>query len=147
MSVRRGAEADLERVAALAGEVLPEAGSAASLADTLAGPAAELWVGGRETEEPAIEAFLVALRVGTELEVLWLGVAPGARRVGLATALLESALAGAGSCHLEVSVARPGAQAFYRERGFVEVGRRRAYHPGGDDAIRMQWVVEAAPEG
>ncbi len=142
--VRRGGPADLGPVAALAQEVLPEAGSRDSLARSLASPAAELFVA---AAEPAgvVDGFLMALRVGVELEVLWLGVAPRARRGGLATDLLQAALDGVETCHLEVSEQRPEAQAFYHAQGFRAVARRRAYHPGGEDAVRMQWVAEAAP--
>jgi len=153
--VRRGGPADLDRIAELAGDLLPEAGSAESLAATLQGPAAELWVGGVAPPDAAaapdapdeIDGFLLALRVGPELEILWLAVACAARRQGLARGLLGSALTGAEVCHLEVAEERSGARAFYRTEGFLAVGRRSAYQPGGGDAIRMRWTAEGMPPG
>ena len=85
--------------------------------------------------------FLLWRIVADEAEILSLGVLPDARRHGIATALLETAvvslMAGkVASLFLEVAADNRGALAFYRTHGFGEVGRRSRYYrrAGGQDA-------------
>ncbi|WP_297693850.1 N-acetyltransferase [Phenylobacterium sp.] len=71
-----------------------------------------------------------------EMEVLTLGVAPGARRRGVAKALMEAALAaarraGAKAAFLEVAVDNPPAVALYAGLGFRQAGLRRRYYDRG----------------
>jgi ribosomal-protein-alanine acetyltransferase/tRNA threonylcarbamoyl adenosine modification protein YeaZ len=74
-----------------------------------------------------------------------LAVAPGARRQGVANALLDDlkreALAlGVGAVTLEVRVSNYIAQWLYRRHGFRLAGlRRRYYRDTGEDALVMEW--------
>ncbi|MGG7567029.1 GNAT family N-acetyltransferase [Rhodovulum sp. DZ06] len=86
----------------------------------------------------AATAFLLGRAAGGEAELLSIGAAPAARRMGLGAALLarfdaEARARGAEAAFLEVAVDNPGAEALYRRAGWAEVGRRRAYaeRPGG----------------
>jgi ribosomal-protein-alanine acetyltransferase len=89
-----------------------------------------------------------ALRTaGDEAEVLNLGVAPSLRRRGLGRELLAAAIsdarhAGAARIFLEVRESNLGAQAFYRNLGFAEIGRRRAYYRDpAEDALVLSVSV------
>jgi [ribosomal protein S18]-alanine N-acetyltransferase len=84
-----------------------------------------------EDETPA--GFALARDLGTECEILSLGVLPERRREGIGTALLNSVSAearhrGAESIVLEVAVDNTAALALYAVRGFLPVGRRRNYY-------------------
>ncbi len=68
-----------------------------------------------------------------ESELLSLGVAPWARRLGIGTLLVRDStrrcqMAGAQRMFLEVAVDNPEAHALYRQEGFEEVGRREGYY-------------------
>jgi ribosomal-protein-alanine N-acetyltransferase len=81
-----------------------------------------------------------------QAEVLTLAVAPPARRRGIGTALLASAmqeatLRGAESLFLEVSGGNEAARAIYQRAGFTDVGRRRRYYADGTDALVMRAVL------
>jgi len=89
-----------------------------------------------------------------EMEVLTLGVAPQARRRGVARGLMETALAaarraGAKSCFLEVAVDNPAAVALYAGLGFRQAGLRRRYYDRGGgifvDAHVMRLDLNGAP--
>ncbi len=76
--------------------------------------------------------FILCRVAADEAEVLTLAVAPAMRRRGVAGALLDEAMAaalasGARAVFLEVGTDNPDAEALYRARGFVEVGRRPGY--------------------
>lgn len=75
-----------------------------------------------------------------EMEVLTIGVAPKARRKGVAKALLavglEAALSrGARECFLEVAVDNPGAIRLYESLGFRRKGVRRGYYDRGQEGL------------
>jgi len=85
--------------------------------------------------------FLLWRVAADEAEILSLGVLPPARRHGIATVLLETAVAalrtaGVTSLFLEVAQDNRPARAFYQTHGFAEVGRRRSYYhrPSAPDA-------------
>jgi len=91
----------------------------------------------------AVGGLVLARVAADEAEVLTLGVAPGARRAGLGRALLQHAMAeaarrGAASMVLEVAEANAAARALYAASGFVAVGSRRGYYPGGGDALVLR---------
>jgi ribosomal-protein-alanine N-acetyltransferase len=82
--------------------------------------------------------FILCRVAADEAEVLTLAVTPAMRRRGVASALLDQAMAaalagGARAIFLEVATDNPGAEALYRAHDFREVGRRPAYfsRPGG----------------
>ena len=80
--------------------------------------------------------------VADEAHVTNIAVHPDERRAGVATRLL-TALADAAikrGCQawtLEVRASSPGAQALYRQFGFVPAGIRKNYYEGNTDAIVM----------
>jgi ribosomal-protein-alanine acetyltransferase len=82
-------------------------------------------------ETPA--GFLAALFSGKELEILNLAVPPRMRRQGVASLLLDGALAaaqnsGAERAFLEVRASNVGAIAFYELHQFRLAGRRKSYY-------------------
>lgn len=88
-----------------------------------------------EDEEPA--GFILVRDLGTECEVLSLGVAPRWRRRGIAQELLRTAMAEAVqrnslSVVLEVAVDNDAATDLYRSAGFTAVGRRARYYKRPD---------------
>jgi ribosomal-protein-alanine N-acetyltransferase len=83
--------------------------------------------------------FLIARKAADEAELLTLGVAPAARRMGLARALLKEASVtlwaiGAKQLFLEVEEGNGAAEQLYRSLGAVPVGRRPRYYEHGADA-------------
>jgi ribosomal-protein-alanine N-acetyltransferase len=97
--------------------------------------------------------FVLALGLGTDCEIVSLGVAPGRRRAGIGSALLdrvfaEARLRGAERVVLEVAVDNNAARALYAARGFTVIGRRRNYYcqaAGMADALVLGSALAAAP--
>jgi ribosomal-protein-alanine N-acetyltransferase len=81
--------------------------------------------------------------VGTDAEVLTIGVIPSARRRKVATTLLGALMAEARSrggrqVFLEVRVDNLPARRLYQREGFIELGIRRGYYDNGRvDAVMM----------
>ena len=77
--------------------------------------------------------YLVARSVAPgESEVLYIEVEPAFRRQGIAEMLLREAIERApGEWFLEVRDSNLAAQKLYEKLGFVNVGRRENYYPGG----------------
>ena len=92
------------------------------------------------SSEPANALGVILCRVvAGEMEVLTVGVAPAARRTGVARALMTAALgaarqAGAEACFLEVADDNESAVALYAGLGFRRAGLRRAYYDRGQGA-------------
>ena len=88
-----------------------------------------------------IAAFILCRAIAGEAEVLTLAVAPAHRRGGVATELLQAAMAtaqrsGAEAMFLEVAADNAAALALYRGAGFTQAGLRRGYYaPAGTDAF------------
>ena len=81
--------------------------------------------------------FAITRIILDESELLSIGALPGARRQGVATALLDAGLAevrnaGVRTMHLEVSEDNPGAATLYRKFGFRVAGRRPNYYRRAD---------------
>jgi ribosomal-protein-alanine N-acetyltransferase len=86
-----------------------------------------------KNEERHLVGFLVARRMADEMEILNLAVEEALRRRGVASSLLEAALAfgrvrGARRVFLEVRASNAGAIAFYERQGFALAGRRPGYY-------------------
>ncbi len=87
---------------------------------------------------------LVLARVtADEAEILTLAVTPAARRRGIGMALVRGAMdraaaSGAAAMFLEVASANRPARTLYDRCGFVRVGRRARYYPGGGDALVLR---------
>jgi ribosomal-protein-alanine N-acetyltransferase len=136
-AVRPARLSDCAAIAALAQELLPEAWTEPQISSEVALPEGRVWVA-RAGER--LVGFLVARRELDELHVLLTGVAPDARRRGIASRLLETALAaetGLARTHLEVREGNRGAQAFYASLGFRHAGRRPRHYADGEAAVVM----------
>jgi [ribosomal protein S18]-alanine N-acetyltransferase len=100
-------------------------------------------------EGEAIAGYAAAALAFDEMHLLSIAVAPERRRRGLAAELLREAMArsrarGASRVILEVREGNEAARAFYRSRGFAEIGRRRAYYVDtGEDAIVMAYEFDS----
>jgi ribosomal-protein-alanine N-acetyltransferase len=85
-------------------------------------------------EDPA--GVLICRAIAGEAEILTVGVAPWARRQGVARALMTAAIgaaraAGAADMFLEVDVDNAAAVALYERLGFVRTGLRKDYYDRG----------------
>lgn len=103
----------------------PRPWTAAEFSNLLADPAVRI------AAEPG--GFALGRVAGPEAELLTLAVAPGVRRTGVATRVLDSldrllVSAGAEEIVLEVAVSNTAARALYTRRGFVEAGTRPRYY-------------------
>ncbi|UCF68556.1 MAG: tRNA (adenosine(37)-N6)-threonylcarbamoyltransferase complex dimerization subunit type 1 TsaB [Acidobacteriota bacterium] len=83
---------------------------------------------------------------GPVMSVLNLAIDPEHRRRGLARSLTRRLVAeartrGLGRVNLEVRAGNEAALALYASEGFVRVGRRPGYYPGGEDAVLMSLLV------
>jgi ribosomal-protein-alanine N-acetyltransferase len=90
-----------------------------------------------------------------EVEVLTVGVTPGARRRGVALALMLAALdvareAGTASAFLEVAVDNDAAIPLYERLGFEKAGLRKSYYDRGPagftDALVMRLDLNAGAD-
>jgi len=105
-----------------------------------------------EHEGEALGVILCRIAAG-EVEVLTVGVPPGARRRGVGLALMMASLevareAGVERAFLEVAVDNDGAIALYGLLGFETAGLRKAYYDLGPagyaDALVMRLDLNAA---
>ena len=85
----------------------------------------------------------VASVAGEVTELQRIAVDPAHRRTGVASALLDEAVALATTSRsdrvlLEVREDNAGALAFYAARGFIEVARRRRYYRDGATAVVLR---------
>lgn len=136
-------EADLARLARLHAECFPDdAWNSSSLATVLAMPGADGRVFYREDGTPC--GLLLEQCLGPEGEILTLGVAPAARRCGVARALLGDLIARARAAGvrrllLEVAADNAGALALYEGLGFRRQGTRRHYYRRGSGPAVDAW--------
>lgn len=139
--IRRAAKADASVLAALERAAFGEKGwGEAGLAGGFGAPGVEILIGGPADASPA--GFAIWRTLPGEAELLSVGVAPDARRIGLGAALLAAVIeaarsADAAAIHLEVDSGNAAARALYARAGFVETGRRKAYYRSGADAVLM----------
>jgi len=144
VEVRAAAEPDLAALSVLEATVMPHGWSEATLSAELARSDARVWVA---CVDSVICGGAVARRVGSEVELLWIGVADGERRSGLGRRLLDAVVRWTGSVFLEVRASNDPARALYAEAGFVVVGRRPRYYRDGEDALVLATMPspEATP--
>ena len=93
-------------------------------------------------ERETLVGYGVLMMTVDEAELLDITVAPERWRGGLGTRLLDHLCEvarghGARRMVLEVRTSNESGQALYRRFGFTEIGRRRAYYHGREDAIVM----------
>ena len=98
-------------------------------------------------QDDTVQGFLIANQIGPEWELENIAVAAGARRRGLASALLGHFLngvkqQGGESVFLEVRASNAAARALYAKYGFAVTGLRRNYYQYPDeDAVLYRKVV------
>ncbi|MFW6774084.1 GNAT family N-acetyltransferase [Nocardioides sp. CPCC 205120] len=129
----------------VAGEVSaaepPASGRAVLVAEE--SPGADCGADDRADGGGAVVGYAVLGVAGDVADLLRIGVAPEARRTGVATALLDHLVdaareRGAERLLLEVAAGNAGAVAFYAGAGFVEIHRRPRYYRDGSDALVLQ---------
>ena len=132
--------------------VYEETWSADAMASILGLPGVAALIAGAGADGQAVVGLAVVRAGPQEAEILTLGVAPAARRQGVATALLCGVVdavvaAGAARLVLEVAVDNMPALALYQRYGFAQLGRRRAYYRrtsgGRVDAVAMAKQLES----
>lgn len=88
-----------------------------------------------------LRGWTIVSRYGDAWHLMKIAVAPEARRCGVASRLLDEALARVGPddpVTLEVRPSNRAAIALYEKYGFVILGRRPRYYPdNGEDALLM----------
>lgn len=99
----------------------------------------------REREEE-VGGFVLARVVADETEILTLAVDPLVQRQGAGRSLLQAAMddarqRGAAAMFLEAAPSNAAALALYGSAGFVQVGRRPRYYPGGGDALVLRGLL------
>lgn len=136
---------DLNAVVEIASQSPCNAWDAAVFADCLKA-SYTTWVA--EVDD-AVSAFLVALTVQEDCQLMNIGVDIAHQRVGIASALMTHLLqfAKLNACDqvfLEVRASNKGAIALYEKFGFKQVGVRVNYYPadrGREDALTFQLRV------
>jgi len=98
------------------------------------------------------DGFVMTRVAADEAEILTLAVAPDARDRGLGTVLLSVAVEhahreGARAMFLEVGASNVRARALYKRFGFGEVGMRKAYYGGNEDALILRVDLPIIPLG
>ena len=138
--VRTAVAADLEAIARIERESMPQPWSARDFAPWLDEERGLLLIA-EDAAEPVGHAAYLLLPDGAEL--LRLAVAPVHRRRGVATRLVEAGLArlaaaGRVACFLEVRQDNHAAVGLYRALGFRPAGRRAGYYGDGSDALLLR---------
>jgi ribosomal-protein-alanine N-acetyltransferase len=148
--LRAGTVDDVPRVVEIERVSFADPWSAASFRSVLGHAYAALTVA---AADDGVIGYTVMWFAGDEAELANLAVSPAARRRGLGGVLLDAALdearaRGSTVVYLEVRDSNAAARALYLSRGFVEVGRRRAYYRRPvEDAVVMRRALgdDAAP--
>jgi ribosomal-protein-alanine N-acetyltransferase len=158
--IRPAGMSDADTLAVLHATSFDESWSGMALAKLLALPTSFALVAhgparaAGDGQSPAAPLGFILCRIaGGECEVLTIAVLPVLRQQGIATALLETALArasaaGARAAFLEVAVDNEAARRLYARLGFRRVGRRTGYyrHKSGKatDALILRQGIASA---
>ncbi len=146
--VRPAVAADLDFVTAREAESFPaDPWSPVLIAEAVAGilPTTSVVVGEVPGERVG---YAVTSTVQDVAELQRIATAPGARRAGVASALLAAVAdaaedAGAERLLLEVREDNVAARAFYAARGFAEIARRLRYYRDGTTAVVLERALTA----
>jgi ribosomal-protein-alanine N-acetyltransferase len=146
--VEAACQADVEWIAALAEQSLPEAWSARVFRAELSSPESTLWIARPAQGRRAAPAgYLAARWILDELHIVSFAVAAACRRRGAGSALLVQALASARAgavrvATLEVRASNVTARRFYARHGFLDGSRRPCLYPDGEDAVSMRLSLQ-----
>lgn len=137
--IRPATGADVERLVALEALCMgPDAWSESLVREGVTGGLPTVhWLVGED-------GYAVASYVGDVVELQRIGVAPGARRTGLAGRLVVAVVEQATTEErviVEVREDNAGALAFYADAGFVELDRRPRYYQDGTTAVVLEMMV------
>jgi [ribosomal protein S18]-alanine N-acetyltransferase len=148
LQIRRMTYADLPQVVAIERRAFPSPWSLAMFVLELSRPGGVCLVA---TRGDRVTGYCVCSRYDTVWHLMDVAVDPGARRKGVATALLQALLAALpgpdAQVTLEVRPSNHGAIALYEGFGFKAAGvRRRYYQDNGEDALIM-WRTPATLRG
>ena len=150
LRVRPAAVADVDAIADLELTAFPlDPWSDALIEEGVAGrlPTTSYFVA---EQGPLFAGYAAVSVVQDVAELQRIATAPGARRTGVASALLaaveaQAAAGGAERLLLEVRDNNVGALAFYAGAGFAEIARRSRYYRDGTDAVVLERFVRMAP--
>jgi ribosomal protein S18 acetylase RimI-like enzyme len=112
----------------------PDAWSVEQVLEELTGAGRRAWLAGSADD---VDGYVITWDNGDVVDLQRIAVRPARQRSGLATELIEAALADVDRMLLEVAEDNEAALAFYRQRGFVEIDRRPRYYRSGAAAIVM----------
>ena len=101
-------------------------------------------------EESCVIGYVCLMSLFEEAQILNIAVAPNRRGRGVAKMLMEYAFSraleeGAEVLALEVRASNTGAISLYKQLGFRQVGVRRLYYDGTEDAVMMEKRVKENP--
>ncbi len=150
LRVRHAAPGDVDAIADLELTALPiDPWSEALIEEGVGGrvPTTRYFVA---EQGPLFVGYAAVSVVQDVAELQRIATAPGARRTGVASALLgaveaHAASGGADRLLLEVRVDNAGARAFYTAAGFAEIATRPRYYRDGTDAVVLERFVRMAP--
>lgn len=145
--IRRGAAADLESVVDLERACYSDPWPASAFVTLPDNPRVYFAVADSPVVK-SIAGYVVAWYVLDEGEVANLAVAPGARRQGIGSALLDAAIRdctdrAVSDLYLEVRESNHAARRLYASRGFEEVSRRKSYYRNPvEDALILRRTLK-----
>ena len=113
-----------------------DAWSVEQVLEELTGAGRRAWLAGSAGD---VDGYVITWDNGDVVDLQRIAVHPARQRGGLASELIDAALAGVDRMLLEVSEHNEAALAFYRQRGFVEIDRRPRYYRDGAAAIVMSY--------
>ena len=118
-----------------------DAWSLEQVVEELTGPGRSAWVSvsTSSTSGAELAGYVITSSAGDATDLQRIGVHPDHQRRGLAGALLDAAVADVDRMLLEVADDNEAALAFYRRRGFLEIGRRPRYYRSGAAALVLEW--------
>ncbi len=153
IGTRLAGPGDAEVMASIHAACFARSWDEASISQFLLAPGCLSLLASRAGGEP-IQGLLIARKAEDEAEILTLAVHPDSRRIGLARALVQIAMArlraaGASRLFLEVDATNAPARALYLSLRANEVGLRRGYYEHGADAVIFSLALSplAADDG
>ena len=150
VELRRLAMRDLNAIERIERASYPTPWSRSMFASELAKPSS-ICLGAFDLETQELVGYLVISRYVDAWHVMNVAVAPGHRRRGIATTLLErlfelTAGRGRRGYTLEVRVSNTGAVALYERLGFKARGVRRGYYTDNREDALIMWKDPVIPD-